>query len=213
MSLQQYFGRWEEQARTVDASGAWRAWATAQPVLEDVGSALALGEAVMDRGQQGRANELLFALVLIAAAEGGADPNAATFVASLLVPGGNRIIRSLTSLGPEVDAMVAGQLWIQVREYPCASRPRAVAKNILMDTRRAVLRDYGASTHRRAARRAGRGGSFARKPRSIPGPVRSEMICLPGPRSDCCAVRVERQPTTAASRSASGATGPLMRVN
>ena len=149
MSLLQYFGRWEEQARTVDASGAWRAWATAQPVLEDVGSALALGEAVMDRGRQGRANELLFALVLIAAAEGGADPNAATFVASLLVPGGNRIIRSLTSLGPEVDAMVAGQLWIQVREYPCASRPRAVAKNILMETRRAVLADYGAQTARR----------------------------------------------------------------
>ena len=152
MSLQQYFGRWEEQARTVDASGAWRGWAAAQPVLEAVGSALALGEAVMDRGQQGRANDLLFSLVLIAAADRGADPdpNAATFVASLLVPGGNRIIRSLTSLGPDVDALVAGQLWIQVRQYPWASRPGAVAKNILMETRRAVLADYGAQTARRA---------------------------------------------------------------
>ena len=46
---------------------------------------------------------------------------------------------------------MAGQLWLQVRDYPWRDKPRAVAKNVLMDTRRAVLRDYGASTHRRAA--------------------------------------------------------------
>ncbi len=150
MSLQQYFGRWEEQAHTIDASGAWRAWADAQPVLAKVGSAAALGGVVTDQGQQARANELLFALVRVGSADGGVDPKAATFVASLLVPGGNRIIRSLSSLGPDVDAIVAGQLWIQVRTYPWGDRPRAVAKNILMETRRTVLADYGAQTARRA---------------------------------------------------------------
>ena len=79
------------------------------------------------------------------------DEAAATFVAALLAPGGNRIIRNLTTLGPEVADIVAGQLWLQVRDYPWRDKPRAVAKNVLMDTRRAVLRDYGASTHRRAA--------------------------------------------------------------
>ena len=79
------------------------------------------------------------------------DEAAATFVAALLAPGGNRIIRTLTTLGPEVADIVAGQLWLQVRDYPWRDKPRAVAKNVLMDTRREVLRDYGASTHRRAA--------------------------------------------------------------
>lgn len=150
MSLQQYFGRWEGQAHTIDASGAWRAWADAQPVLGEFASAAALGQVVTHQGQQARANELLFALVRVGSADGGVDPKAATFVASLLMPGGDRIIRSLSSLGPDVDAIVAGQLWIQVRAYPWGDRPRAVAKNILMETRRAVLADYGAATARRS---------------------------------------------------------------
>jgi hypothetical protein len=40
---------------------------------------------------------------------------------------------------------------LQVREYPWRRRPRAVAKNVLMETRRAVLAEYGATTARRAA--------------------------------------------------------------
>jgi len=136
MSLQQYFGRWEEQAHTIDASGSWRTWSDAQPVLAQVGSAAALGVVVMDRRQPVRANQLLLALVRAGSADGGVDQQAATFVASLLIPGGDRIIRSLSSLGPDIDAIVAGQLWIQVRAYPWRHRPRAVAKNILMETLR-----------------------------------------------------------------------------
>ena len=150
MSLQQYFGRWEGQAHTIDASGSWRTWSDAQPVLAQVGSAAALSVVVMDRRQPVRANELLLALVRAGSADGGVDQQPATFVASLLMPGGDRIIRSLSSLGPDIDAIVAGQLWIQVRAYPWRHRPRAVAKNILMETRRAVLADYGAATARRA---------------------------------------------------------------
>lgn len=151
MSLQQIFGRWEEQAHTIDAAGCWRRWSAAQPDLAQVGSACALGEVVTDRAQQARANELLLALVRVGSVDGGVDKSAATFMASLLVPGGDRIIRSLRSLGPDVDAVVGGQLWLQVREYPWRCRPRAVAKNALMETRRAVLKDYGATTARRAA--------------------------------------------------------------
>ncbi len=151
MSMQQFFGRWQEQARTVEASGCWRRWAQAQPALAEVVSASALGEVVRDRAQQGRANELLLALVRVGSVDGGVDEGAATFVSSLLAPGGDRIIRSLSSLGPDVDGIVAGQLWLQVRSYPWRDRPRAVAKNTLMETRRAVLADFGATTARRAA--------------------------------------------------------------
>lgn len=151
MSLHQIFGRWEQQAHTIDACGRWGRWVTAQPVLAQVSSAYSLGEVVGHQAQPARANELLLALVRVGSVDGGVDESAATFVASLLVPGGNRIIRSLTSLGPEVDDVVGGQLWLQVREYPWRTRPRAVAKNTLMETRRAVLADYGATTARRAA--------------------------------------------------------------
>lgn len=150
MSLDQFFGRWQEQARTADHSGRWRRWVEAQPALGQVGSAYVLGEAVTDRGQPARANELLYALVRAGSVDGGVDESAVTFVASLLAPGGERLVRSLATLGSDVGAVVAGQLWLQVREYPWRCRPRAVAKNTLMDTRRAVLADYGASTPTRA---------------------------------------------------------------
>lgn len=151
MPIEQFFGRCAEQAAMADDSGRWDTWVPAQPVLAQVASAVALVDAVQDRDQPARANQLLLALVRVGSADGGVDETAATFVASLLAPGANRIIRGLSSLGPEVDGIVAGQLWLQVRDYPWRVRPKAVAKNTLMDTRRAVLRDYGASTYRRAA--------------------------------------------------------------
>ena len=151
MSLDRIFGRWEQQAHTIDACGCWGRWVAAQPVLAQVSSAYSLGVLVGDQAQPARANELLLGLVRVGSVDGGVDESAVTFVASLLVPGGNRIIRSLTSLGPQVDDVVGGQLWLQVREYPWRTRPRAVAKNTLMETRRAVLADYGATTARRAA--------------------------------------------------------------
>ena len=151
MPIEQFFGRSAERAAMADDSGRWGTWVRAQPTLSQVGSAVALVDVVHDRNQPQAANELLLALVRVGSADGGVDESAATFAATLLAPGANRIIRTLTSLGPEVADIVAGQLWLQVRDYPWRGKPNAVAKNILMDTRRAVLRDYGASTHRRAA--------------------------------------------------------------
>lgn len=151
MSLQQFLGRWQQLAQLADAAGWWRGWIAAQPVLGQVASACAVGEAVEDRDAPGRANELLLGLVRVGSVDGGVDERAATFVASLLVPGGNRIVCDLSSLGPDVDAVVAGALWLQVRQYPWRRRPRAVARNTLMDTRRAVLAEFGATTGRRPA--------------------------------------------------------------
>ena len=146
MSLVRFFGRWQEQAAAVDASGRWGRWMDGQPALAAAGSAAELGRLVRDRSDPARANTFLLALVQVGSVDGGVDEVAATFVASLLVPGGDRMVRSLWSLGGEVEQIVAGQLWIQIRVYPWRTRPRAVAKNALMETRRAVLADFGAST-------------------------------------------------------------------
>ncbi len=146
MSLVRFFGRWQEQAAAADAAGRWGRWVDCQPGLAAAGSAAQLGQLVTDRSDPARANAFLLALVQVGSVDGGVDEVAATFVASLLVPGGDRMVRSLWSLGGEVEQIIAGQLWIQVRVYPWRNRPRAVAKNTLMETRRAVLADFGVST-------------------------------------------------------------------
>ncbi len=146
MSMVQFFGQWQEQAAAADESDRWGRWVACQPSLAAAGSATRLGQLVADRSDPARANAFLLALAQVGSVDGGADPAAATFVASLLVPGGDRMARSLWSLGGEVEQIIAGQLWIQVRVYPWRTRPGAVAKNILMETRRAVLADFGAST-------------------------------------------------------------------
>lgn len=151
MAVGRFFGGWLEQAGAVDASGRWGRWVDAQPGLAGAGSAAALGSTLRGGADVKRANDLLWSLVRVGCVDGGVDASAVTFVASLLVPGGERLARTLRSLGPDVDAVVAGQLWLHIREYPWQRRPEAVAKNILMDCRRAVLAEYGASTSRRAA--------------------------------------------------------------
>lgn len=151
MSLVRFFGRWQEQAALVDASGRWARWVECQPGLEVAESAVGLGRMAADRTDPARANDLLLALVRVGSVDGGVDELAVTFLASLLVPGGDRLARSLWSLGGDVEQIIAGQLWLQLREYPWRTRPRAVAKNTLMETRRSVLADFGAATATRAA--------------------------------------------------------------
>lgn len=151
MLIEQVLGRAEEHARLADDSGQWATWTQACRQLREAASASALVDIVHDRTRPARANELLLALVRVGSADSGVDQAATTLVASLLAPGANRIIRSLSTLGPDVGDIVAGHLWLHVRDYRWRDKPRAVAKNVLMDTRRAVLTDYGASTYRRAA--------------------------------------------------------------
>jgi len=115
MSLVRFFGRWKEQAAAADASGRWGRWVDCQPGLAAAGSAAQLGQLVTDRSDPARANAFLLALVQVGSVDGGVDEIAATFVASLLVPGGDRMVRSLWSLGGEVEQIIAGQLWIQIR--------------------------------------------------------------------------------------------------
>lgn len=76
------------------------------------------------------------------------DAEAATVLAWLLVPGATTIAGRLADLSMEVDALVAGALWIRVR---AAAAPQHVATTILRDVRRMVLGDLGVGD---AARRA-----------------------------------------------------------
>ena len=90
---------------------------------------------------------MLGALCALAAADDGEDASSAAGVlAWLLVPGACLLAHRLREVSAEVDALVAGQLWIEVRTFGPA-RGRRVAASILWNTRNAVLREVGVGIH------------------------------------------------------------------
>lgn len=70
------------------------------------------------------------------------DQAAATVIVWLLVPGATRLAGSLRDLSPDIDALVAGQLWLEARRSHELG-PRCVAKAILANTRREVCAELG----------------------------------------------------------------------
>jgi hypothetical protein len=103
-------------------------------------------------------DEVLLALAMLAAPDGGDDLAAAGALVKCLLPGACRLAASLTAMTPTgfrghqpatatargdwIDELVAAQLWIEVRSFPWRRR-RKVAANILADTRAGCLRELG----------------------------------------------------------------------
>lgn len=73
--------------------------------------------------------------------EGGDDVTAAAVVCWVLLPGAATLAARLQPLSSDIDALVASQLWLEVR----SGRPpvRGVAASLLMDTRKGVLCQLG----------------------------------------------------------------------
>jgi hypothetical protein len=92
-------------------------------------------------------DEVLGALSGVAAADDGQAASAAAVVLVwLLAPGACLLAHRLREVSEEVDALVAGQLWIEVCTFGPA-RGRRVAASILWNTRNAVLREVGVGIH------------------------------------------------------------------
>ena len=142
----------------------WPAWVAADPrlgVVEEFDDLRAwlpsVGSAASD--------EVLLALAMLAAPEGGDDIAAAAALAKCLLPGACRLAGWLSTLPPRevfrdsqpvaagswsaverIDELVASQLWIEVRTFKWR-RLRKVAANILINTRVGVLREVGDFFH------------------------------------------------------------------
>ena len=80
-----------------------------------------------------RADDVLHALVRIGSPSGGDCQAAVWVVVRALLPGAVGVARR-ASENPETDALVATQLWLEVREFPWW-RHRKVAGNVLANTR------------------------------------------------------------------------------
>ncbi len=130
---------WPALTERVDPVRGLDRWAAAEPALAGIGTVGELAEIVHDGGDRARADELLGALVRLGAVDGGDEEDAALLVAHLLGNGTRKLALQLRDLSGDIDDLLAGELWLQIRTFPWRRRRRAYAKSLLLDTRLAVL--------------------------------------------------------------------------
>ena len=151
MRVSQYLDLEDDAQLLAQAREAWAGWAEQDPRLaivtfDELQDWLAGTSAAV-------ADEVLHALAVRAAIDGGDDAAAAAVLAWVLLPGACALTRELRHLEGEVTLMVATQLWIEVRTFPWR-RLRKVAANVLMNTRTGCLREVGTAGQVRRVDRA-----------------------------------------------------------
>ena len=112
MSVEEALGITDEVAIQI-VKRRWSDWATDHPVLrkakvDDLRNWLRCSDART-------VGDVMHALACLGATDGGDDLDAAKLVAWLLVPVAGRVASELVSVLPDVDHLVASQLWIEVR--------------------------------------------------------------------------------------------------
>ena len=125
-----------ESPLLVQARAAWARWCASCPDLAVVDDLVDL------RGWTQRADATDRDRVLARlAALATRDRDAAVALVWLLIPGAVRLAHGLRDVSPDIDALVAGQLWLEARTHG-GTPGTAVAFTILQNTRRAVLADH-----------------------------------------------------------------------
>jgi hypothetical protein len=119
------------------ARRAWPGWCAAAPELAVVDELLDL-RSWADSASSTETNTVFARLAHLA----NEQTAAAGVLAWLLSPGAARLARSLRNLSPDVDALIAGQLWLEIRSHS-RTATKAIAWTILRKTRTAVLAEMG----------------------------------------------------------------------
>lgn len=119
----------------------WSTWQAEHTVLRAVDDLDDLPAHV--RGaERDEADATLLALAELSSPEGGDDVAATGALAWLLLPGVSLLAARMATLTPTIDEVLAAQLWVEARTFPW-QRGRRVAANILLNTRKSVMRDLG----------------------------------------------------------------------
>ncbi|KRF20092.1 hypothetical protein ASG90_19230 [Nocardioides sp. Soil797] len=160
MSVGDQLGLDENSDLLDQARQKWPAWVATDPRLGVVDNFDDL-RSWLPTVDHEESDQVLLALAMLAAPDGGDDIAAAAALAKCLLPGACRLAGWLSTLPPRevfrdsqpvmagtwsaverVDELVASQLWIEVRTFKWR-RLRKVAANILINTRVGVLREVG----------------------------------------------------------------------
>ena len=119
-----------------------RAWAAEEPALAPfAGEPARLIGFLRSPAAAAAKDELLQALVRLAAEE----PLAARVVLEAIAPGLTRLAERIIFDARDRDdvwTLLLGHAWRLIRRYPLARRPRRIAANLLLETRRAALAEF-----------------------------------------------------------------------
>ena len=88
------------------------------------------------------ADRVMLAFAQLSSPHGGDDTVATGVLTWVLVPGAVVLAFRLSAFSRRIDEILAAQLWLEARTFPW-QHGHKVAANILMNTRRRVLRDLG----------------------------------------------------------------------
>jgi DNA-directed RNA polymerase specialized sigma24 family protein len=118
-----------------------RAWAAVEPALARFGSAEALFRFL--RSEPSAERDAVFRTLLASAKT---DELAGLVLLEALLPGLKRLAGQLlieTRNRDSVWAVLLACAWERIRAYPLERRPRRLAANLLLDTRKAVAKELG----------------------------------------------------------------------
>lgn len=133
-------GSWPLLVDRLDRAGTTARWATDIDALAGLTSAGDLPAMVTDNVSPDRADQVIGGLVRLAAASGHDDPDALLVLLHLLSGGVHTLAARLGHLTDDIVAVVVGELTCKIRRYPWQRRTRAHARNLLLDTKQALLR-------------------------------------------------------------------------
>ncbi|MBM6402607.1 hypothetical protein [Phycicoccus sonneratiae] len=122
------------------AQTRWSGWCVDHPGLDCAPSLPSLRQWLLACAPD-QADGALAALANLGNCRGGGDPAAAAVLCWTLLPGASTLARGLATLCPDIDQVVASQLWIEVRSGRIPARH--VAANVLRNVRKGVLRHLG----------------------------------------------------------------------
>jgi hypothetical protein len=134
-------GSWEALRDRLETSGAISRWARREPVLASLDGVDALLSAMDDGADADRSDQILGALVRLASTDGGGEEDAVLLILHLLSPGVHAMAARYHGLSPDLTATIVSELAARIVSYPWRRRRRAVAANLLLDTRSAILRE------------------------------------------------------------------------
>lgn len=118
------------------AREAWSRWIADDPVLGVVDNLAELPRWLVN-AEPARRDMPLARLATLAVH----DPDAAVALAWLLIPGAKGIARRLADTSADIDALVAGQLWIEIRD---GNPPDAyVATTVMRNVEKTVMAELG----------------------------------------------------------------------
>lgn len=127
------------------ARQSWSTWQVGHEPLRVVDDLLDL-PAWLRGADRAEADRVLLALAELSSPEGGDDVCATGALVWLLLPGASLLAYRLSGLYHRIDHLLAAQLWVQARTFSW-QRGQKVAANILMNTRKGVMRDLGVGDH------------------------------------------------------------------